>query len=101
MRDSGHHIISELTRLGPSSARRPGPQQGEGVSHLAFLDTAARRRGDEQRNGLEQRKQGGAVHGFHIGVSLVQQPRVLASRRGGEQLGEEEAGGFGSVKGAT
>jgi hypothetical protein len=30
MRDSGHHTISELTRLGPASARRPGPQQGRG-----------------------------------------------------------------------
>jgi hypothetical protein len=43
-------------------------------------------------NGLEQRKQGGAVHGFHSDISLVQQPRSLAFQRGGEQLGEEEAG---------
>jgi hypothetical protein len=42
MRDSGHHTISELTRLGPSSARRPGPHQGEGGTHLSFLDTTAR-----------------------------------------------------------
>jgi hypothetical protein len=65
----------------------------KGVSHLAFWTRRRRRRGGEQRNGLEQKKQGGAVHGFHIGVSLVQQPRALASRQGGEQLGEEEAGG--------
>jgi hypothetical protein len=29
----------------------------------------------------------------------VQQPHSLAFRRGDEQHGEEEAGGFGSVKG--
>jgi hypothetical protein len=38
------HTNSELTRLGPSSARRPGPHQGEGGTHLAFQDTTARRR---------------------------------------------------------
>jgi hypothetical protein len=28
--DSGQQTNSELTRLGPASARRPGPQQGRG-----------------------------------------------------------------------
>jgi hypothetical protein len=41
---------------------------------------------------LEQRKQGGAVHGFHSNIFPVLQPRSLAFRRGGvEELGEEEA----------
>jgi hypothetical protein len=44
-------------------------------------------------NGLEQRKQSGAVHGFLSDIFLVQQPRSLAFWRGGEQHGEEEAGG--------
>jgi hypothetical protein len=30
VRDSGQHTSSKLTWLGPASARRPGPQQGEG-----------------------------------------------------------------------
>jgi hypothetical protein len=103
MRDSRRHTNSELTRLGPASARRPGPHQGEGFSaHLAFLDTTARRRGDEQRNGLEQRKQGGAVHGFHGDIIPVLQPRSLAFRRGGvEELGEDGCRRFGVVKGAV
>jgi hypothetical protein len=81
MRDSGHHTNSELTRLGPSSARRPGPHQGEGCFSPRVLDTTARRRGDEQRNGLEQRKQGGAVHGFRGDITPVLQPRSWAFRR--------------------
>jgi hypothetical protein len=90
--DSGQHTSSELTWLGPASARRPGPQQGR-----ASVLTSRSGRDDEvvERaawNGLEQRKQGGAVHGFHSDISLVQQPRSLAFQRGGEQLGEEEAG---------
>jgi hypothetical protein len=44
-------------------------------------------------NGLEQRKQSGAVHGLHSDIFLVQKPRSLAFRRGSEQHGEEEAGG--------
>jgi hypothetical protein len=30
-------------------------------------------------NGLEQRKRGGAVHGFHSDISLVQQPHPWRS----------------------
>jgi hypothetical protein len=90
MRDSRRHTTSELTRLGPASARRPGPQQGEGFSAHLALRTRRRGGGDEQRNSLEQRKQGGAVHGFHGDVFPVLQPRSLASRRGGvEGLGED------------
>jgi hypothetical protein len=102
MRDSGHHTISELTRLGPSSARRPGPQQGEGFSAHLALRTRRRGGGDEQRNGLEQRKQGGAVHGFHGDIIPVLQPRSSAFRRGGvEELGEDGCRRFGVVKGAV
>jgi hypothetical protein len=74
MRDSGQHSNNELTRLGPASARRPGPQQGEGFgAHLA-LRTRRRGGGDEQRNGPEQRKQGGAVHGFTSTSPLYSSP---------------------------
>jgi hypothetical protein len=80
VRDSGHLTNSEPIRLSPASARRPGPQQGEGFSAHLALRTRRRGGGDEQRNSLEQRKQGGAVHGFHGDVFPVLQPRSLASR---------------------
>jgi hypothetical protein len=61
MRDSGLHTNSELTRLGPASARRPGPHQGEGGFSPRVLNTTARRRGgaeEEDRGlGLLQEKQ--------------------------------------------
>jgi hypothetical protein len=61
VRDSGHHTNSELTRLGPASARWPGPHQGEGGFSPRVPDTAARRRGgaeEEDRGlGLLQEKQ--------------------------------------------
>jgi hypothetical protein len=102
MRDSRRHTDSELTRLGPASARWPGPQQGEGFSAHLALRTRRRGGGDEQRNGLEQRKQGGAVHGFHSDVFPVLQPRSLALRRGGvEGLGEEETDRGGVVLGGS
>jgi hypothetical protein len=93
VRDSGQQTNSELTWLGPASARRPGPQQGR-----ASVLTSRSGRDDEvvERaawNGLEQRKQSGAVHGLHSDIFLVQKPRSLAFRRGSEQHGEEEAGG--------
>jgi hypothetical protein len=95
MRDSGHHTISELTRLGPASARRPGPQQGEGVSHLAFCTRRRRRRGGEQRNGLEQRKQGARSM-----ASAATSPRCCspAPGRSGE-LGEDGCRRSDVVKG--
>jgi hypothetical protein len=49
VRDSGQHTSSELTRLGPASARRVGPQQGEGFSAHLALWTRRRGGGDEQR----------------------------------------------------
>jgi hypothetical protein len=102
VRDSRHHTNSELTRLGPASARRPGPQQGKEFSAHLALRTRRRGGGDEQRNGLEQRKQGGAVHGFHSDVFPVLQPRSLALRRGGvEGLGEEETDRGGIVLGGS
>jgi hypothetical protein len=52
---SGQHTISELTRLGPSSARWPGSHQGEGGFSPRVLDTAARRRG-----GVEEEDRGSA-----------------------------------------
>jgi hypothetical protein len=58
---SGQHSNNELTRLGPASARRPGPHQGEGGFSPRVLDTTARRRGgaeEEDRGlGLLQEKQ--------------------------------------------
>jgi hypothetical protein len=104
VRDSEQHSNSKLTRLGPASARRPGPQQGRG-----FLTSRSwtRRRGsgeglDEQQNSLEQRKQGGAVHGFLGDIFPVLQPRSLAFRRGGvEELGEEETDRGGVVLGGS
>jgi hypothetical protein len=71
MRDSGHHTHSEPIRLSPASARRPGPQQGEGGLRLTLRSWTRRRRrrGGEQQNGLEQ-KQGGAVHGFMASSAL-------------------------------
>jgi hypothetical protein len=102
VRDSGHHTNSEPIRLSPASARRPGPQQGEGFSAHLTLRTRRRGGGDEQRNGLEQRKQGGAVHGFHGDIFPVLQPRSLAFRRGGaEELGEDGCRRFSVVKGAV
>jgi hypothetical protein len=49
VRDSGQQSNSELTRLGPASARRPGPQQGEGFSAHLALWTWWRGGRDEQR----------------------------------------------------
>jgi hypothetical protein len=49
MRDSGHLTNSEPIRLGPASARRPGPHQGEGFSAHLALQTRRRGGGDEQR----------------------------------------------------
>jgi hypothetical protein len=42
-RDSRRHTYSERTRLGPASARRPGPQQGEG----GFLTSRSGHDGEE------------------------------------------------------
>jgi hypothetical protein len=66
---SGQHTNNELTRLGPASARRLGPQQGEGMVLTSV--TTGRRDGRRGRDGgravaakpeaervLEQRKQG-------------------------------------------
>jgi hypothetical protein len=49
VRDSSHQTNSEPIRLGPASARRPGPQQGEGFSAHLALWTRRRGGGDEQR----------------------------------------------------
>jgi hypothetical protein len=74
----------------------------EGFSAHLALRTRWRGGGDEQRNGLEQRKQGGAVHGFHGDIIPVLQPRSSAFRRGGvEELGEDGCRRFGVVKGAV
>jgi hypothetical protein len=74
VRDSGHHTQTASSQ-GSVQPRLEGRVhiKVKGVSHLAFW---SRRRGggDEQRNGLEQRKQGGAVHGFTSTSPLCSSP---------------------------
>jgi hypothetical protein len=55
MRDSKQHTNNELTRLGPASARRPGPHQGERGFSPRVLDTTAKWRG-----GVEEEDRGSA-----------------------------------------
>jgi hypothetical protein len=79
-----------------------GSKAGSTTKSRGFLTSRSGHGGDEQRNGLEQRKQGGAVHGFHGGIFPVLQPRSLAFRRGGvEELGEEETDRGGVVLGGS
>jgi hypothetical protein len=71
--DSRQHSNIELTRLGPASARRPGPHQGEGGFSPRILDTAARRRG-----GAEEEDRGSACcRRSRAARRRLQQIRVL------------------------
>jgi hypothetical protein len=78
VQDSGQHTSSELTWLGPASARRLGSQQGRGKTHLVFLDTTARRR---CRGAAAKRTQS---RGCRTELGAVR-------TEAGEQHGEEEA----------
>jgi hypothetical protein len=81
VRDSGHHTQTASSQ-GSVHPRLEGRVhiKVKGSAHLAFW-TRRRGGGDEQRNGLGQRKQGGAVHGFHGDITPVLQPRSWAFRR--------------------
>jgi hypothetical protein len=78
VRDSGQHSNSELTRLGPASARRPGPQQGRG----GFSPRVA---GHDGEAAVKQRKKIGSsacCRGSRAARRRLQQVRLLL--RGGD-----------------
>jgi hypothetical protein len=81
VRDNGQHTNSELTWLGPASARRPVHNKVEGVeAHLALLDTTTRRR---CRGAAAKRTQS---RGCRTGLGVIR-------AEAGEHHGEAEAGG--------
>jgi hypothetical protein len=88
MRDSGQHSNSELTRLGPASARRPGPQQGEGV-RLTLLSWTRRRGGGDEQRGMAWSRGSRAARSMASAAksSLCSSPGSLAFRRRRHSLG--------------